>query len=353
MKARLAIDDAVGERRRVLLDEQDRPFRIDIERWSERGRRALLGQIRWGRVKARIPGNRGWFVDLGVGPDGIVEPTRAARVTEGAMLAFRVKSEAWGDKGPVLSLADMSPNAVPPKAPLVHADASEDALMSGVEIALTLTGAEARILADAAIEEALAKVVPLPGGGDIAIDLTRAATVIDVDGGDRLGSSDAERFALDLNAAAADVAARQVSLRGVGGLVFVDFVTLSEPAARRGVVQRFRDQLALYLGRTSDVLELTRLCVCEAAIARRARPLREAASAPAAEREALDALRLLETAGVQNRAGRLKARVSAAAAEWLGADPIGWREAMGNRIGPRWRIEAADGPGGRPQVWSE
>ena len=39
-------------------------------------------------------------------------------------------------------------------------------------------------------------------------------------------------------------------------------------------------------------------------------------------------LRMIETAGEQNRAGRIKARVSGPAAEWLGADPIGWREAM-------------------------
>ena len=353
MKATLVIDEAVGERRRVLLDEHGRPFRIDVERWSERGRRALLDQIRWGRVKARIPGNRGWFVDLGAGPDGVVEPTKAARVVEGAMLAFRVKSEAWGDKGPVLSLADMSPNVMLAREPVLHAAPAEDGFLAGVEIGVTLTGAEARTLADAALDEALAAMVPLPGGGDIGLDATRGATVIDVDGGDRKGGGDAERFALELNAAAAETAARHVSLRGIGGLVFIDFVTMNEPAARRGVVQRFRDQLAFYLGRSSDVLELTRLGVCEAAVARRARPLRDAMAASAAEREALEALRLLETVGEQNRAGRLKARVSAAAAEWLGADPIGWREALAARIGPRWTIDPATSPDGRPQVWSE
>ena len=357
MKARLVIDDAVGERRRVLLDEQGLPFRISVERWSERGRRVLLDQVRWGRVKARIPGNRGWFVDLGVGPDGVVEPTRAARVVEGAMLAFRVKSEAWGDtwssKGPVLSLADMSPNAMPAKEPVLHAEASEDALVSGVEVVATTTGAEARTVVDAAIDDALAAAVELPGGGNIGIDLTRAATVIDVDGAARKGGGDAERFALELNALAADAAARQISLRGVGGLVFIDFVAMNEPASRRGVVQRFRDQLALYLGRSSDVLELTRFGVCEAAVARRIRPLRDAVAASAAEREALDALRMIETAGEQNRAGRIKARVSGPAADWLGADTIGWREAMAGRIGPRWTIEPADGPAGPPQVWSE
>jgi hypothetical protein len=32
MKARLVLDDAVGETRRLLIDEQGRPFRLHLER---------------------------------------------------------------------------------------------------------------------------------------------------------------------------------------------------------------------------------------------------------------------------------------------------------------------------------
>ena len=55
MKATLCIDDAVGEHRRTLLDSSGKPFRLEIERWSERGRRAKLDEVWWGRVKARMP----------------------------------------------------------------------------------------------------------------------------------------------------------------------------------------------------------------------------------------------------------------------------------------------------------
>jgi predicted amidohydrolase YtcJ len=72
MKATLCIDDAVGEFRRALLDEEQRPFRLEIERWSERGARAKLDEIRWGRARTRM-GSRGWFVDLGLGADGVLK----------------------------------------------------------------------------------------------------------------------------------------------------------------------------------------------------------------------------------------------------------------------------------------
>jgi hypothetical protein len=36
----------VGEYRRALLDEAGRPFRLELERWSERGKRAKLALFR-------------------------------------------------------------------------------------------------------------------------------------------------------------------------------------------------------------------------------------------------------------------------------------------------------------------
>ncbi len=350
MKARLFIDDAVGELRRLLVDEQGRPFRLDIERWSERGQRIRLNETRWGRVKARIPGDRGWFVDLGVGPDGLVAPTRAAHVTEGAMLAFRVKAEPWADKGPLLSLADMPSNAPRPDKPEKHAAAPDDPFVHAVDIIETLAGPEARIAVDAALDEATSRTLELPGGGDIAIEAARGAVLVDVDGARRKGAGDAERFALDLNLAAAEAAARQIALRNLGGLILIDFVGLKQPDNRRRIARHLRHQLALRLGRSSDVLDLSRLNVCEAAIARRSRPLADALAAPADEREALDALRLIETAGWQTRGARIMATLSEAAVAWLERDPIGGREALTNRIGPRWTLAARPGPAARPDV---
>lgn len=352
MKAILCIDDAVGENRRALLDADGRPFRLDVERWSDRSKRARLDDVWWGRVKARMPGNRGWFVDLGLERDGVIEPTKAAAVTEGAMLALRIKSEAWSDKGPVLALADVSPALARPSTPQSHMRAVQDPFLRGVEIVETRTGLETRQEIDAAIEESVARVVTLSGGGDISVETTRGLTAIDVDSGTRIAEQDGATFALNLNLAAAEEAARQISLRGIGGLLAVDFVRMDNKGHQRAVVEAFRQALASRLGRASEVLDLSPLGVCEAAIARRTRPLIDALAAPAAEREALQALREIESAGASDRAGRIRARVSAAAAAWLDADEIGWQTALADRIGQRWTIETADRQPGRPEVWS-
>jgi Ribonuclease G/E len=352
VKAVLCIDDAVGEHRRALLDTEGRAFRLETERWSERGKRARVDDVWWGRVRARMPGNRGWFVDLGLERDGVIEPTRAAAVTEGAMLALRIKSESWSDKGPVLSLADISASAPRPSAPQLHMAAAQDAFLRGVEVVETRTGMRARQEIDAAIDEASALIAHLPAGGDISVETTRALTAIDVDAATRIGELDSAAFALNLNLAAAQEAARQVSLRGIGGLLAVDFVRMQDRRDQRAVVDTFRQALASSLGRSSEVLDLSPLGVCEAAIARRARSLTDALAAVPAEREALQALREIETAGTTDRATRIRARVSAAAASWLAADEIGWQAALAGRIGQRWTLEAADRAPGRPEVWS-
>lgn len=353
MKARLCIDDAVGEQRRALLDAEGRPFRIDIERWTERGKRARLDDIWWGRVKARLPGNRGWFVDVGLERDGVVEPTRAASVVEGALLAFRVKSEAWADKGCVLSLADMSPSVTPPSAPALHQEAAEDSFLRNVDVIETLEGLPARREIEAAIDQASSAVVQLPGGGDISIETTRGLSAVDVDSGARVGERDANAFALNLNLAAAHEIARQVSLRGIAGLLAIDFLRMEQRRDQRAVVEQLRQALAGHLGRASEVLELSALGVCEAAIARRARPLADALAAPADEREALDALRELESVGTSARTGRIHARISTGAHAWLERGVIDWQPALADRIGARWILEAVEGRAGRPEVWSE
>ena len=356
IRATLCIDDAVGERRRALIDPLGRPFRLEVERWSERGTRAKLDEIWWGRVKARMPGNRGWFVDIGLKQDGVVEPTRAAAVAEGAMLPLRVKSEAWADtwanKGPVLCLADMSPSASRPDKPQRHAPPADDPFLRGVEVIATLTEQPARKHVEAAVAEIDQRVVHLEGGGDIAIDAARAMTVVDVDAADRVAEADAGAFALKLNLAAADQAARQIGLRGIGGLVAIDFLRMKDKRSQRAVVVNFRKALAAWLGRTSEVLDLSALGVCEAAIARRMRPAADALAAPAAEREALDALREIESAGRAARAARIHARVSAQAAAWLDLDSISWKAHLADRIGARWIIETSAAPAGRPEVWS-
>ena len=88
-----------------------------------------------------------------------------------------------------------------------------------------------------AIQRALEPVVALAGGGSISIEETRAAVVVDVDGGGR-------KDALALNLEAAETVARELRLRGLGGLVLIDFVDLDRAAERRRVDRRLADGFA-------------------------------------------------------------------------------------------------------------
>src|SRR5205823_3914164 len=64
---------------------------------------------------------------------------------------------------------------------------------------------------------------PLPGGGALAVEPTRALTAIDVDLGDRKGA-DAKRLTRAANLAAIELAARLLRLKSLGGIVVIDLV---------------------------------------------------------------------------------------------------------------------------------
>ena len=78
-------------------------------------------------------------------------------------------------------------------------------------------------MADEAEAEALEAIHPLPGGGTLAIEPTRALTAIDVDLGERKGA-DAKRVTRQANLAALAESARLLRLKGLGGLVVLDLV---------------------------------------------------------------------------------------------------------------------------------
>ena len=246
----------------------------------------------------------------------------------------------------------MSPKLTPPDRPGLHAaPPSRIRFCDGVTVGETVTGAEARALVDAAIDEASHGIVQLQGGGDIAIDMARGAVVIDVDGGSRRSVGDAERFAQELNLAAAEAAARQISLRSLGGLVLIDFVGMKQAESRRAVVARFREVLAGYLGRTAMCWRCRGWACVEAAVARRGRPL-SMRWRGSVERAALETLRAIETAGLAGSRLASVARVSpeveagstmtisAGGQAWATASASAgrWRPGRGRCAGPASRM---------------
>jgi ribonuclease G len=71
--------------------------------------------------------------------------------------------------------------------------------------------------------------VPLPSGGWITIESTEALTAVDVNSGSFTASTGLEETGAKVNLEAADEIGRQVRLRGIGGLIVVDFIHLDDP----------------------------------------------------------------------------------------------------------------------------
>ena len=117
---------------------------------------------------------------------------------------------------------------------------------------------------DAELETALAREVPLPGGGRLLIEPTAAFVAIDVDGGGRAP--------LDIDLAAAAEIARQVRLRNLGGTIIVDFVDLpSRPERQRleeGLRKAFKHDPA-----PLEIHQMSSLGIVPLSRARRGQPL--------------------------------------------------------------------------------
>jgi len=95
------------------------------------------------------------------------------------------------------------------------------------------------------IERLLHTRVPLDSGGWITIEGTEALTAIDVNSGSFTEATGLEETSLRVNLEAAGEIGRQLRLRGIGGLIVIDFIHVSEAAN----VERILDQLAHSLAR--------------------------------------------------------------------------------------------------------
>jgi ribonuclease G len=87
--------------------------------------------------------------------------------------------------------------------------------------------------------------VPLPSGGWITIEGTEALTAVDVNSGSFTEATGLEEISLKVNLEAAHEIGRQLCLRGIGGLVVIDFIHVNEPDN----IQKVLDALALSLAR--------------------------------------------------------------------------------------------------------
>ena len=118
--------------------------------------------------------------------------------------------------------------------------------------------------------KALDRKVWLPSGGSLIIERTEALTVIDVNTGKNVGTSNLEETVYRNNLEAAEEIARQLRLRDIGGIIVIDFIDMEIHENRDGVLEAFRRALALDKTRTQvfpiselGIVEMTRKRVSE------------------------------------------------------------------------------------------
>ena len=112
------------------------------------------------------------------------------------------------------------------------------------------------------LHKALDRKVWLPSGGSLIIEHTEALTVIDVNTGKNVGTSNLEETVYRNNLEAAEEVAKQLRLRDIGGIVVIDFIDMEIRENRRRVVDAFRSALARDKTRT-QVFEIGELGLLE------------------------------------------------------------------------------------------
>ncbi len=337
---RIVTTGHVGETRAAVI-EGERAVELHLERWSDRGRHAVRGEVYRARVTGIDGSANGAFCDIGRGPTAFLPfgaTGRPQRLHEGAAIGVQIAREAFQKKGPTLSLYEVKPGEAP------------DVIVSAPPIAKRLSimykapvcaPGDVGIDLDALFEDALDSRAPIAGGGRLIIEPVTAMTVIDVDSAGRPSPGGAGKMALDLNKAAAREAARQIRLRGLGGVVAIDFLPLRKRSDQNQLDQTLKAAFRQDPAKV-DVAPASRFAVVELARQRLGRALHEICwerfGVETVETLALTALRHLEAEGRADRSARLQLRTGKAIHAWLARDPIGWSKAMKARLGDRFTL---------------
>ncbi|WP_306249692.1 ribonuclease E/G [Parvularcula sp. IMCC14364] len=261
MTATLLIEESPAETRAaLLLDGQVRGLWYSDD--------AAHSGLFLGKVKTVDRKLQAAFVDIGFSEAGFLPITESLKISEGQSLPVRIKRPAVPGKGPLLTtqtgvkaptLEALQAKAgeAPARLEPVKADAvlaymhfqkamPTEIIVAGSNSFLALqaylrtdaptTPPELSTFPEAAlferegieeeIEQALARVVTLPGGGRLVFDEAEALTVIDVDVAATEGQSKRGSMIRACAEAIPEIF-RQLSLRRIGGQVVIDFPALA------------------------------------------------------------------------------------------------------------------------------
>lgn len=306
----LFLDRSPGEARGVVALD-GRPERLILRR-DEDDPRLQLGARLVARVAGVEPALATAFLDLGGGAEAILSYKPDARPTQGQAIEVEIRSEPRRGKLAVaraLGVAEGPPRLAAPPPDL------ETELRDLVRDAEIITGRAAREMADEAEAEALEIVHPLPGGGSLAIEPTRALVAVDIDLGERKGA-DAKRVTRQANLTALGSVARLLRLKSLGGIVVIDLVGRGHDGVALLAAARAAfgpDNPGVAIG------PVGRLGTMELSLPRRTRPIAEillGRDGALSDRSLAQRLiRWLQVEGEAQRGARLVARAAPSVAE--------------------------------------
>ena len=281
MTRRLVISSLPGECRAAWL-EDDALVELQIQRDDKPSR---LGDLYLGRVKA-VDKPRGMaFLDIGLAQAAMLPLSEAPgrRPSEGDAIVVRLLRDAEADKGarltarlkdPPADLEELCAGQKPP-ALLQRGDdlisrltaerplpdeivVDELALFTALKERLAEIEPDAverlrlqreplTLFEDEGLEEQIERLleprVDLPSGGHLLIEPLRSLTAIDVNSGSHQAKGGPEALAAAVDLEAAPEIARQIRLRGLSGLIVVDFLALAARPPRQAVVAALRGAL--------------------------------------------------------------------------------------------------------------
>jgi Ribonuclease G/E len=286
MRSELFINVGAGETRAALVEDGVlQAYAAELS-----GSEARTGNIYMGRVTRVMAAMQAAFVDIGQDRDGFLSLRDAPALHEGAALAVQVTRPAMGEKGAKLTarvtpeLTARAKMAKPPallsegpdmaqrvsrdwKAEHVFTDDARTAQRLKIELA------KDDLFLRHDLEDQVATLyrpsVGLACGGWITIEKTEGLTAIDVNSGGFAASGGREETARVVNLEAAIEAGRQIRLRGIGGLIVLDFIQTEQDEA---VTTALRDALARDPAR-SEILPMNRLGIVCIARQRLSAPL--------------------------------------------------------------------------------
>lgn len=328
---RFYLDRGIGETRGVVTLD-GRPERLLIARDGE-DRAAGVGARSVARIRKVDRALGTAFLELTGGAPAVL-PLKPdmERVKEGQAVEVEVRSEARKGKSAVVRL--VGPAEGTPRL-LEAAPDLEAELRALAKDAPLIEDARAREAADEAVAEALETIHPLPGGGSVAIEETRALVAIDVDVGERPGS-DSKRVTRQANLAALGASARLLRLKGLGGLVIFDLAGRGHDgaallAAARAAFGPDNPGVA--------ISPISRFGTMELTVPRRRRPVLEVLREAPASTCALSLLRALEREGRAQPGARLTATCAPAVAEAVRP----YESALADKLGRRFEIVGREG----------